>query len=424
MPEQPLLWEERGASAAPHGRKAPLPHDFEDAYLWDPCESAAWQRSHTRFPQNHLLGISSDRGRLRSTSGICHNGAKTQIGHDRAVAGSRHARQLEWQVGARRLMPHDRMQTRRTTCWLSAGRFRMRAMWTVALVIGVMCALLPHEVSGQIPLFRPMYQFQGQVLTLCLDPPETVYENAATKYIYPTVCRNPFIEPDVNTEGKGQLKACSHDSSVYFECPGVDPAGCQCFGTCLPNVGFAAECLDVVFALEDTWWYLGVFINHAPGAAGNNLPFIGQTSHHLIFKLTVNYGELDILDTLRHCLWMDDHKNLVSDPEATTLDMYCNVVPSSLPGDFGKSGNHPYHLRYKRYLETDFVKRMSVEFSGNFEQVDPLIKIVKYKAIFNENSNRIKSPIYNPLSYNKVPNEKLFIEVSTYVDVNIPSTDR
>jgi len=123
---------------------------------------------------------------------------------------------------------------------------------------------------------------------------------------------------------------------------------------------------------------------------------------------------------------MDDHKNLVSDPEATTLDMYCNVVPSSLPGDFGKSGNHPYHLRYKRYLETDFVKRMSVEISGNFEQVDPLIKIVKYKAIFNENSNRIKSPIYNPLSYNKVPNEKLFIEVSTYVDggVNIPSTDR
>jgi len=421
------LWDSTGgAPEQTHGSATPHENGFAKAC----AEDTARQPSHTRSPCLPWGAAARGRGEHEEAGppGPCRDRPPVRAEHDARVAGRRHAQQRNRQAGG----GWDREQQqvsrpRRTKSGgVAGGRGDLQVMGTVALLIGIMCAVLPQGVLGQ-QYFNPMYRFQGQVLTLCLDPPEQVYdaETEIMSFIYPTMCQNPYIEPDVVTEGKGQLKACTHDSSIYYECKDPSDPDCLCFASCMPNEGFAPECLDVIFALEDTWGYLGVFINHGPGAPGQHLPFIGNPTYYLIFKFTVIFGELDLLDTLQKCAWMEDHK-IIGDPEAATMDAYCDIVPTDLPGDWSTIQRRPIHLRYKRYAEDNFVRKMSLEISGNFEQVDPLIKMVKYKAKYNVNSNRIRSPIYNLLSYNKVPNELLLVEVSNRIDggSSLPSTDR
>ncbi len=79
-----------------------------------------------------------------------------------------------------------------------------------------------------------------------------------------------------------------------------------------------------------------------------------------------------------------------------------------------------------RFTEQNSVTTMmSLEFSGTYEIVDPLIRLVRYKSRPNENSDRIKSPVYNLRSSKVVPNELLQLDVFNTIQTSgRPSTDR
>ena len=142
-------------------------------------------------------------------------------------------------------------------------------------------------------------------------------------------------------------------------------------------------------------------------------------AYHLFYKLTVSYGDLDLLGTLSNCTWVSVSVGS-GDPEEASVDKVCNILPASLPGEWGSTENAPYHVRYKQYLESNFIKKKSLEISGRWEQLDRLIRLVQYKARWNENSNRIRSPVYNKLTYDKSPNELMLIEIYNLIDVNVP----
>lgn len=328
------------------------------------------------------------------------------------------------------------------------GRFAVLSLFSMA-------ALAPREVSGQIRYFNPVYRFGGQELFLCNDPlrprrnpqfPDPIpmeWASNAEQWSpgsIPVECSKRNIEPELVTIGEGRMKACTHDLTVRYKCDNLgESPGCVCFGNCLPIDGLPGECLDVVFALEDTWTYLGIHIEHGPGTPGVYLPFIGQPSYHLLFRLSVRFGELELLDTLHTCTWRAPEKPIkatnpatgkpisLPDPRDTQFNMIkdtCDVT--SLPGEWGTPTKKPYHIRYIRFTEQNFVNTMmSLEFSGMYEIVDPLIRLVRYKARPNENSERIKSPIYNKLSSRMLPYEMLQIDVfNTIQSSGRPSTDR
>ena len=330
--------------------------------------------------------------------------------------------------------------------WGATGRFALLALCSMA-------ALAPREVSGQIRYFNPVYRFGGQELFLCNDPPRPrrnpqfpdsapiEWSPGAEEWspgAIPVECTNPKIEPELVTLGEGRRKACTHDLTVRYECDdlGQNP-GCVCFGSCLPINGLPAECLDVAYALEDTWTYLGIHIEHGPGASGVYLPFTGMPEYHLLFRLTVRFGELDLLDTLHSCKWSEPKILLGTDsrgqpmygpdPRDTQFAMIkdtCDVA--TLPGEWGTPTKKPYHIRYLRFKEQNSINTMmSLEFSGTYEIVDPLIRLVRYKSRPNENSDRIKSPVYNLQSSKVVPNELLQLDVfNTIQSSGRPSTDR
>ena len=318
--------------------------------------------------------------------------------HSRGVAARRRA----GQSGVRRQARGGGMSWR----WGATQRAAL-------LLVCSMAALAPRGASAQ-RYFNPMYIFGGQVLFLCNDPPR---DDGSV----PVECQNPYMEPELVTLGDGRLRACTHDTGIWYQCNDDSP-GCSCFGNCIPNNGFPPECLDVVFALEDTWAYLGIHIEHGPGRPGEHIPFTGYPSYHLLFRLTVHYGELDLLDTLRHCTWETPDQ----DPSRLIKET-CDVPPTSLPEGYGDIFRAPYHIRYTRYIEQNFVATtMALELSGFYELIDPLIRLVRYKARPNENSFRIKSPIYNQLSSRMVPNELLQIDVFNLIQAGSgrPSTDR
>jgi len=294
----------------------------------------------------------------------------------------------------------------------------IRAVRIAALLACTVCTILPEVSGAESGPFNPMFQFEGQVLTICNDPPLKVYDEDGIQVdeVYAVGCKDPYIEPQVVTTGQGRLKACTHDSSTFYRCQ--SEVSCACFGNCLPNVGFPPECLDVVYSLEDTWGYLGVYINHGPGQVGYHVPFPNADfpDHTVMYKMTVSYGELDLLGTLANCTWIDTPQ---VDPEAGKVERFCEISPTQLPGEWSSVDYKPYHIRYKIYIPgSDFVQKFSLEMSGMWEQLDRLIRIVQYKARWNENSNRIKSPVYNLLTYNKAPNELLLLEAFDLIDAS------
>jgi hypothetical protein len=327
--------------------------------------------------------------------------------------------------------------------WGATGRFALLALCSMA-------ALAPREVSGQIRYFNPVYIFGGQELFLCNDPhrprrnphPNPNFAAAPIEWnpdaeewspgAIPVECSNPNIEPELVTLGEGRRKACTHDLTVRYECNSLETVpGCVCFGSCLPINSQPAECLDVVYALEDTWTYLGIHIEHGPGTPGVSRPFEYDDSDpsfdpsifHLLFRLTVRFGELDLLNTLHSCEWRKPEK----DPRDTQFDMIkytCDVA--TLPGEWNTPTKKPYHIRYILFQPQNQVNTMmSLEFSGTYAIVDPLIRLVRYKSRPNENSDRIKSPIYNKLSSKVVPNELMQLDVFNTIQTNgRPSIDR
>jgi hypothetical protein len=275
-------------------------------------------------------------------------------------------------------------------------------------------------------------------------------------------CQVPYLEPTVITPNafgtlSGQtfsnkspypLKACTHDSSIYYQCmTEQDKEGaCMCFGNCLPLNGKPGQCLDVVYALEDTWSYLGIYAEHAPGMSGAHKPYTleeGAPQDSILFKLTVTFGELDMLDTLYNCNWQ---KLPSCDQEFEDVEYICNVfekgewkLQSIMPEFFntqwlfGYQGTYkPYHLRYKKYRENKFLRKLSMEFSGLWTVVDALITKVQYKARENLNTVRLKSIHYQEMTAKTDANELLEFTVSMTTDERfgtkrenvISSTDR
>lgn len=380
---------------------------------------------------NRSPRVDWDAGKL-SAQGLCvreeRRGKACDVNDCEAARPAGRGREASWQHTPQAALWRSCSSNpqRSTPLTLRAGKRKpdhegLRAVRLAALLACMICAILP-EVSAQ-EFFNPMYQFEGQVLSLCNDLPTKVYDENGVQVdqLYAVGCTEPFIEPQVVTTGQGRLKACTHDSKSYYHCPGTTPGGCSCFGSCLPNIGFPPECLDVVFALEDTWGYLGIYIHHGPGAVGQHLPFPNDIfpAYHLFYKLTVSYGDLDLLGTLSNCTWVSVSVGS-GDPEEASVDKVCNILPASLPGEWGSTENAPYHVRYKQYLESNFIKKKSLEISGRWEQLDRLIRLVQYKARWNENSNRIRSPVYNKLTYDKSPNELMLIEIYNLIDVNVP----
>ena len=266
-------------------------------------------------------------------------------------------------------------------------------------------------------------------------------------------CQVPYLEPTVITPNafgtlSGQtfsnkspypLKACTHDSSIYYQCiTKEDKEGaCMCFGNCLPLNGKPGQCLDVVYALEDTWAYLGLYAEHAPGNEGVHLPYSledGAPQDIILFKLTVSFGELDMLDILYNCKW---EKLPSCDPEFGDVEYICDVfekgewkLQSIMPEffntqwPFGYQGTYkPYHLRYKKYRETKFLRKLSMEFSGLYTVVDALITKVLYKARENLNTVRLKSIHYQEMTAKTDANELLDFTVSRTTDVKWKSRD-
>jgi hypothetical protein len=274
-------------------------------------------------------------------------------------------------------------------------------------------------------------------------------------------CQVPYLEPTVITpnafgtlsgqtfavESPYPLKACTHDSSIYYQCiKKEDKEGaCMCFGNCLPLYGKPGQCLDVVYALEDTWAYLGIYAEHAPGKEGEHLPYDleeGAFQDLILFKLTVTFGELDMLDILYNCNW---EKLPSCDPEFNDVEYICDVfekgnwkLQSKMPDFFntqwlfGYEGTYkPYHLRYKKYRENKFLRKLSLEFSGLYTVVDALITKVRYKARENLNTVRLKSIHYQEMTAKTDANELLDFTVSRTTDAKwktrdlvISSTDR
>ena len=266
-------------------------------------------------------------------------------------------------------------------------------------------------------------------------------------------CQVPYLEPTVITPNafgtlSGQtfsnkspypLKACTHDSSIYYQCiTKEDKEGaCMCFGNCLPLNGKPGQCLDVVYALEDTWAYLGLYAEHAPGNEGVHLPYSledGAPQDIILFKLTVSFGELDMLDILYNCKW---EKLPSCDPEFGDVEYICDVfekgewkLQSIMPEffntqwPFGYQGTYkPYHLRYKKYRETKFLRKLSMEFSGLYTVVDALITKVLYKARENLNTVRLKSIHYQEMTAKTDSNELLDFTVSRTTDAKWKSRD-
>lgn len=415
------------------------------AHAWvDPGVGDAQRvRASTGAPQSdgvHRAAGTSKRWAKEGRCPVshCRDHTAQLMGHEEeGQAGSRRSHLQGWQPFGTGV-PQDCGQRLLSVGSATLGRRRRRrenlqTVGTVALLVGLMCALLPRASCQQF--FRPVYLFEGQVLTLCLDSPEEIAKSVE--------CKQNYIEPAVpSTRGLGMLKACTHDSSVYYECKDPGDGGCACFGSCLPNVGFPAECMEVVYSIEDTWSYLGVYIWHNPGLEISKLPFIGFPSHHLHYKLTVTYGELDLLGSFLACgPWdPDPEKKKVSlwqspadlpsevfaqDPEGRELEYWCDVPLASLPGKWRDVQHAPYFIRYKRYYEKNFLIKRTLEFAGTYELLDPILRLVKYKARPNENSNRIKSAIYNKQSHEKQPNEFLVLEVATRIDATRrPPIDR
>jgi len=266
-------------------------------------------------------------------------------------------------------------------------------------------------------------------------------------------CQFPYLEPTVITPNafgnlSGQtfsnkspysLKACTHDSSVYYQCITTEDkeGACMCFGNCLPLNGKPGQCLDVVYALEDTWAYLGIYAEHAPGNEGEHLPYraeAGAPQDIILFKLTVTFGELDMLDILYTCTW---EKLPPCDPEFPDVEYICNVfekgewnLTSTMPEFFNtpwafgyKETYKPYHFRYKKYRENKFLRKLSMEFSGLYTVVDALITKVRYKARENLNTVRLKSIHYQEMTAKTDANELLAFTVSSTTDAEWKSRD-
>ncbi len=420
-------------AAAPHARasREPAAHDSARG---DPREHAG-----ASSPRAGWAGGQGGQCRSDDREGAEGAGPRDRLAvpstHPRGTARVRKRRELSPQP-ERRLCPWrpkatlgacgDRRPKPRRPITLHGGRRRpeqggIRAVRIAAFFACTVCTFLPEVSGAAAGPFNPMFQFEGQVLTICNDPPLKVYDEDGIQVdqVYAIGCQDPFIEPQVVTTEQGRLKACTHDSSAFYRC--TSEASCECFGSCLPNVGFPPECLDVVYALEDTWGYLGVYINHGPGQVGYHLPFPNDLfpDHALMYKMTVSYGELDLLGTLANCTWEQVDGG---DPESEAtipgrgVARFCEILPRQLPGEWGTAANMPYHIRYKIYNPVNFVKKFSLEMSGRWEQLDRLIRLVQYKSRWNENSNRIKSSVYNKLTYDKVPNEFLFLEAFNLID--------
>jgi hypothetical protein len=182
---------------------------------------------------------------------------------------------------------------------------------------------------------------------------------------------------------------------------------------------------------------LNIYVEHGGGAVGYHLPFVGFPDYHIHYMLTVSYGELDLLGTFLECgpwetddpadsLWQTPNALPPQDPEGFDVEYWCDVPLASLPGKWSDVQHAPYFIRYKRFREKNFIVKRRLEFAGTYELVDPLIRLIKYKARPNENSNRIKSGLYNPQSYNQQPNELLVLEVGNLIDGSgsRPLTDR
>ena len=300
------------------------------------------------------------------------------------------------------------------------------------LFFGVVLSLLPAVIGSGT--FKAIFLFHGQVLTLCHDEPVVVTQGKVENIQLPMVCREPHeeqtccgkphVEPQVITTGLGTLKACTHDPQIFYRCPSIHDPGCFCLNDCQPyysrGVQFPPECQDVVFALEDTWGSFNISINHAPGAEGQSVPFddpIVTLSYNLMYKLTVTYGELDLLGTLSGCDWKPIDKANMDDLDRLLVKSVCDVDLQSLPKDWGSTEKVPYHIRFTKYEEDDSVHKMSLEFSGLWTCIDRLIRLITYKPKWNMNTNRIRSPVYDHASA-KFPSELLVIEVSQMIDSN------
>ena len=376
-------------------------------------------------------------------------------------------------------------------------------------------------VADAEPYFNFTYQFEGQLLSPC--PNDPISDDPVA---YTLDCQSPS-KALVNTTGMGRLKACTHDTAAYFECAN-NSSGCRCNSACksfnIAHSMFEEECLDVVFALENTWGYLGVSAQasdisddfglenggqacwdhcqsttgfcawcgtgmccrqgyegdgcNGTGVADKDyhhcvprmpMPNVSE-SHHFLYRFTVSFGELDVLGTLPNCTWVrnwvrtgpDEWHHCANqdqvctcsgrvrygvhgtfsepqqvtgqifcsdsvfgdtihnyskwcecetDVEAANVESFCDVLPAHLPGDSPQES--PYFIRYKRYHQKQFIQKMSLEFSGRQAQVEDLVKLVKYKARWNENYRTIRSAEHNRLSYDKMPVEKVEIEVSS-----------
>jgi hypothetical protein len=249
------------------------------------------------------------------------------------------------------------------------------------------------SASGQYvaPKFYPGFEWGGQTLIQCAQPDPKVSSR----------CLKFALQPD-KVVPAGEHKACTGAPAQEYFCrfTPLDPQGpgCSCNGACttystfwkgLPL--FPAECLPVIYGLEDAWVQINMRIRHFPFVEAKLFPFMDyrgeqQDRQYIKVQMDVLFGTLDVFDSEHLCTWVTVNPLTAHDR--------CNVVMSTGMSS-PPNGQVLTSITYEKELvDNGLVLRRRLVIFGHWLSIDLAMLALKYKADPNVNTFRMRSQLY------------------------------
>ena len=258
----------------------------------------------------------------------------------------------------------------------------------------------------------PLFEYAGQTLVICKEYDPVRY----------TECLVP-ASVELFIDSTSQRYSCTSDPATYFSCTSADDTGCQCSGKCTSwnsgwdGIDFQPLCLPVNFQLEDSWTNVATYFLHDPGAGvPPQDPSVASFPDTWIrFNATVWYGTLDLYHLGRNCTLAAIQGDCVleRDQMISIISTLCQGrTDSGCVSDMGMLSSDllPQRVTF-REVDTGIFAMRTITIIGSFAQTYAALLALKYLPDPLENSNRLRSRLYNPGFSKTRPFETLDIQI-------------
>ena len=258
----------------------------------------------------------------------------------------------------------------------------------------------------------PLFEYDGQTLIWCDEYDPVRY----------TECIQ-VGDTELVIDSSSQRHACTDDPSTYYSCESADDNGCQCNQHCTSwdtgwsGITFPALCLPVNFQLEDSWVNVSTYFLHDPGAGvppqdPSEAPFPGLL---IRFNATVWYGQLDLYHFGNNCTSRDITGDCILEREqmVSILDNICkgrNDQGCMSDMHMIRADLLPQRVIFREEDSGIFAMR-TLTIIGSYAQIYAAMFALKYRPNPLENTNRLRSRLYNPGFSKLRPYETLDIQV-------------